>query len=393
MSDSEIRKIVEDIPVPDFPSTPFKLPPALNRACVAVVSTAGLSEDGAVVWDIGDPRFAVLNGDGHKAVAMHVSPNFDRTGFLADPNVVMPIDRLRELAERGVIGSVAPRHISFMGAQYDAGLSAMRLDSGPAAARLLKKDGVDVAIITGVCPYCTRTACALAHAIEGEGISTIVLASVRGQAIRSKPPRALYCEFPFGRALGRAHDPEFQIRVLEAAFATLQSQQGPVFAEFPESIGDDLDHPVSCALAPRFDPNLHPAVDEAKGLLPAYKRAIERFGKTHVGRAISAEEVPDAIDKLANISLGLAPEDTGLPIERIPSVAADIRWYYEEAALELAGSVPSARAIEAWIYEKTELGRVLLQAQLALKKAGFSRDVWFFLVPADRARAFSGDRN
>jgi D-proline reductase (dithiol) PrdB len=62
---------------------------------------------------------------------------------------VFPIDRLRELADADRIGSVAPRHLSFMGAQHET-LTTMRLDSGPAAAKLLRRDGVDVVVLTGV---------------------------------------------------------------------------------------------------------------------------------------------------------------------------------------------------------------------------------------------------
>lgn len=80
----------------------------------------------------------------------HFSPNFDRSGFALDLNVVYPIDRLNELAARKVIGSVAAQHISFMGAQLDHTLSTMRLDTGPAAARILREDGVDVVLLTPV---------------------------------------------------------------------------------------------------------------------------------------------------------------------------------------------------------------------------------------------------
>jgi D-proline reductase (dithiol) PrdB len=78
----------------------------------------------------------------------HWSLNFDRTGFTADVNVLFPIDRLEELAADGVIGGVAPRHLSFMGALHDT-LSTIRLDTGPAAAKLLRDDGVGVVLLTG----------------------------------------------------------------------------------------------------------------------------------------------------------------------------------------------------------------------------------------------------
>jgi D-proline reductase (dithiol) PrdB len=63
---------------------------------------------------------------------------------------VYPVDRLEELVAEGVIGSVASRHVAFMGAQPDHNLTTMRVDSGPAAAKLLRDDGVDVVVLTPV---------------------------------------------------------------------------------------------------------------------------------------------------------------------------------------------------------------------------------------------------
>lgn len=48
----------------------------------------------------------------------HSSVHFDRSGFREDVNTVFPLDRLRELADSGVIGSVAARHYSLMGAGW-----------------------------------------------------------------------------------------------------------------------------------------------------------------------------------------------------------------------------------------------------------------------------------
>ncbi len=79
----------------------------------------------------------------------HWSPNFDRSGFALDLNVVYPIDRLEELEEQGVIGSVAPHHYSFAGNQPDL-LTTVRLDSGPACAASLIADDVDVVLLTPV---------------------------------------------------------------------------------------------------------------------------------------------------------------------------------------------------------------------------------------------------
>jgi D-proline reductase (dithiol) PrdB len=69
---------------------------------------------------------------------------------MVDLDVVYPIDRLEELAEQGVIGDVASRHLSFMGAVGGASLQSIILDTGPAAAKVLVEDGVDVVVLTPV---------------------------------------------------------------------------------------------------------------------------------------------------------------------------------------------------------------------------------------------------
>ncbi|HYN31525.1 MAG TPA: selenoprotein B, partial [Ilumatobacteraceae bacterium] len=95
----------------------------------------------------------------------------------------------------------------------------------------------------------------LAHVFEAAGIATVVLSSIREMAVKVAPPRALHCEFPLGRPLGRPSDPAFQHDVLARAFALLDADSGPVLVDHPDVIEAD-EHPVSCSLPPRFDPDL-----------------------------------------------------------------------------------------------------------------------------------------
>jgi D-proline reductase (dithiol) PrdB len=94
----------------------------------------------------GDYRVIQGNIDARDLVMTHISTNFDRTGFQQDWNVVFPLDRLKELAAKGIIGSVAAYHYSFMGATNPAEME-------PAArnlAGLLKGDKVDAALLVPV---------------------------------------------------------------------------------------------------------------------------------------------------------------------------------------------------------------------------------------------------
>ncbi len=140
-----------DIPTPEFTSTPATEAPPLTEARVAIVTTAGLRSAGDVqLWQPTDGSFTVLPGADRDVQLSHFSPNFDRTGFAADINVVYPVDRLEEMAAAGEVGSVANQHISFMGAQFDATFSTILLDSGPAAAQVLLDDNVDVVLLTPI---------------------------------------------------------------------------------------------------------------------------------------------------------------------------------------------------------------------------------------------------
>ena len=224
----------------------------------------------------------------------------------------------------------------------------------------------------------------LAHVFEAAGIATIVVSSVREMAVKVAPPRALHCEFPLGRPLGRPGDAAFQHDVLARAFALLDATEGPVLVDHPEVIGAD-EQPVACALPPRFDPSLPPSVDEARGLRKAYDRGLARRGVTSVGRVVSADGVPDALRVLHAIAGGAHWSTAGLPGGNTVAVCHDIRTYYEEAALELVdGPSPGGRALEDWFFDSTEAGRTVLAARTAIREQGGKFPVWFYMTPGQR---------
>ena len=127
---------------------------ALSKCVVAVVTTAGLSLPNQPTFDasikMGDSSFREFPGDiSPQLLEMnHRSWSFDQTGVLRDRNLVMPLDRLREMQLRGEIGAIAPHHYSFMGSIV--GPSKLIKQSAPEVARRLVRDGVDVVLLTPV---------------------------------------------------------------------------------------------------------------------------------------------------------------------------------------------------------------------------------------------------
>lgn len=148
MADQDIKALSADIETPEFETTAFTTPPPLREATVALVTTASLHHPDQEDFGPGDAGYRILDGKRHDYVNGHWSPNFDTAGFAYDINTVFPVDRLGELAEQGVIGTVADQHLAYAGNQFD--LSAVRMDSGPAGGRWLKEQGVDVVLLTPV---------------------------------------------------------------------------------------------------------------------------------------------------------------------------------------------------------------------------------------------------
>jgi D-proline reductase (dithiol) PrdB len=148
MADSDIKSITENLPAHDFETTAFASPPPLSDATVAIVTTASLHHPDQDDFTVVDTGYRVLDGSRRDYVTGHWSPNFDGAGFAYDMNTVFPLDRLDELAERGVIGRVADQHMAYAGNQFD--LAGIRMDSGPAGAKWMREQGVDIVLLTPV---------------------------------------------------------------------------------------------------------------------------------------------------------------------------------------------------------------------------------------------------
>ena len=124
-------------------------PPSVDQATVAIVSTAGLHRRIDPPFTIGSLDYRLIPGDTRfdDLVLSHISANFDRSAFGRDPNIVFPIDRLREMASDGEIGGIARWHYSFMGAMPDPSRFE---ETGEEIGRLMAQDGVDVALLVPI---------------------------------------------------------------------------------------------------------------------------------------------------------------------------------------------------------------------------------------------------
>ena len=143
------RKNLLNLPVQENDGAPHTALAKPVAACrIAIVTTAGLHRRDDRPFGPGEQGYRVIPGDAPAVdlVQSHTSIGFDRAPTMRDVNICFPIDRLRELVTRGELGGVAPRHVSFMGAQRD--LKRIEGETGPEVGRRLREDGVDAALIT-----------------------------------------------------------------------------------------------------------------------------------------------------------------------------------------------------------------------------------------------------
>lgn len=143
------RQAVLNFPCFEYDDAPFtRLRKPLAACRLALVTTAGLHLARDKAFGPGDQTYRVIPSaaPAREILQSHTSLGFDRTPFYRDMNVTFPMDRLRELVERGVIAGVTQNFYSFMGAQTNP--KRIEEETGPEVARLLLAEGADAALLT-----------------------------------------------------------------------------------------------------------------------------------------------------------------------------------------------------------------------------------------------------
>ncbi len=126
----------------DIPWTPLRRP--LAQAKVALVSTSGvhLCSDKPFALET-DSSFRVIPRGASNDELCITHEHYDRRDAVRDPNLVFPLQRLRELEAEGIIGRVADKHYAFGFTQDPLTLQG----PGSQIGTLLARDGVDLVLL------------------------------------------------------------------------------------------------------------------------------------------------------------------------------------------------------------------------------------------------------
>jgi D-proline reductase (dithiol) PrdB len=135
---------------PDIPWAPLRKP--LPDCALALVTTAGVHLRTDTPFDMsdrdGDPSFRIVPADAAPAALTITHKYYDHSAADRDLNVVLPLERARELVAARRIGALAPRIYSFMGHVDGPHVPTLVERTAPDVADRLLRDGADAVFLT-----------------------------------------------------------------------------------------------------------------------------------------------------------------------------------------------------------------------------------------------------
>ena len=187
-----------------------------------------------------------------------------------------------------------------------------------------------------------------------------------------KPARGLFLDFPMGRGMGKPNDPEFQKKVIRAAFELFDVETGPVLEDFPETI-PVRDGRMGYALPPELvlstsdigdvDSLVAEVQAEMDALLPDFEAAAASRGRTTVGASeLALKDFAPFISEFIRGEIPKSPRK-GLPaIPLLKLVVEDLEAYYTETRTHRDG-IDDLELMGKWFWEETKAGRLLLSLE------------------------------
>ena len=209
----------------------------------------------------------------------------------------------------------------------------------------------------------------LAHFFESFGFSTVLVGFVREHIEAIKPPRALWLNFPMGRPFGKPNDPEYQIKVIRAAFSLFNVASGPVLHDFPEVIpvkNGRMGYALPVELVMKksqigdVDIMLQEVKKEIDNMKSDYNKALANRGRTTVGA--SQMKINEFADYIATFVKGNIPQSPRKGLGSVPQlklVVEDLQAYYTET-ITYRDNIDDFEILGTWFWEKTKAGKMIL---------------------------------
>ena len=196
----------------------------LRRCKAAIVTTSGVRLKTQHSFGKNSPDFREISVYSPPEELAFDFTNYDPAEAEKDLNVLVPVDRLKDLVDRESLGGLNETYFSFFGPCAD--LPALR-SSAARAGEKLRQYGCDVAFVVPANLVCNQTAGLIARELERQGLSTVCAVTVKEVAQQVRLPRAVFIHFPFGRTLGRAGDVALQESIVSDMARALRTLDRP----------------------------------------------------------------------------------------------------------------------------------------------------------------------
>ena len=202
------------------PFTPARR--ALPMLNLALISSAGAYIDGTPPFNTssGDLTFREIPIEVEQSDLRFAARGYDPAAVQQDANSQLPIARLLEFEQNGIIGQLNPVYWSFAGFIPDAAKLVEELI--PQLLERIRRYEVQAALLVPASVLCHQSIGLVARALELEGVPTMTLAVVKDVVEWVRPPRvALYDGEP-GTVSGLPNFPEHQRRILDEALRLIE---------------------------------------------------------------------------------------------------------------------------------------------------------------------------
>jgi hypothetical protein len=220
---------------PDYPFVKNQRAPftparrALPMLNLALISSAGAYIDGTPGFDTqalsGDLTFKEIPIEVEASDLKFAARGYDPSAVLADVNSQVPVERLLEFQNNGIIGQLNSVFWSFSGFIPDAARFADEFC--PGMVERLRRYEVQAVLLVPASRLCHQSIGLLARAIEEGGIPTMTLAVQKDVVEKVRPSRVALYNGELGSVAGLPNWPEHQRRILDEALRLIEPMDQP----------------------------------------------------------------------------------------------------------------------------------------------------------------------
>ena len=192
---------------------------------LALISSAGAYIDGTPEFSENDISFKEIPIEVEASDLHLTARGYNAAAVDEDINSQIPVARLLEFEQNGIIGQLNGVFWSFSGYIHDASAIAGQL--GPKLVERLHRYEVQAALLVPASRLCHQSVGLVARAIELAGIPTMTLAVLKDVVESVRPPRVALYDGEIGSVAGKPNFPEHQRRILDESLRLIEPMDQP----------------------------------------------------------------------------------------------------------------------------------------------------------------------